>query len=304
MMEGQRLRRSPLVLGAAVLVLVELTAQTWTGPSVWEVVAAKTRYAVIPLALAAMLAAHVAATRDHHYGMDEITRTLPTPASRRAAALLVVLPATALVTAAVVGVGLASLIPAGFAGRFDPWDLLGSVTVPVFAAATGCALAGWLRSITAGILGTLAVGMVVGVLNFVLTDPGSRLPLVSPVLPIHAVVGHDVPSRLTGWHLLYLLGLTTAAIGATLIRYHRPLPAIAIAAGLAVAVTAGAVKIGSYPLAMAEAHTGAAITADRAGLNVPSRGSNACGPVRHRLTPAGTPPLPTSTGDGNLLPCR
>jgi hypothetical protein len=85
--------------------------------------------------------------------------------------------------------------------------------------------------------------MVPAIASFGFSDPDSPVPQGSPLLPSYAMV-FDVPPRLTGWHLTYLLALTVAAAGVAMLRHRRRLlPAIVVGLSLAVAVSACVVKI-------------------------------------------------------------
>jgi hypothetical protein len=251
LVEARRLVRDPLVLGGAGLMLVVRTAVTWTSAPIWRVVADGTEYASLILAAAALLAAHRAGGRDHRYGAAEFTSTLPVPPRRRTAGLLAVVPAAALVAALAVAVHLVSLLPSGPGGRFDGWDLLASAALPALGAGVGLALARWRPGAMAGALGLAGGAAVLMLTNFLFTDPDSPVPQLSPLLPYHATV-FDVPPRLTGWHLVYLLALTGAAVGVAVARHadgrgRRARAVVAIGLAVAVAATAGATKVAANP---------------------------------------------------------
>ncbi|WP_433356714.1 hypothetical protein ACQP25_21250 [Microtetraspora malaysiensis] len=143
--EVSRLARSPIPWGAAALCLGLRLAGTWELLPDMSVEPVGTSGALLLLAAAMMLSAHLAASRDVRGGMGETLAAVPGRAVRRTAA--------ALGASVMVGTGLASVVMAAYllvrqamgpvAGVFDPFEAIGGVLAVPFAAALGVLLGRW-----------------------------------------------------------------------------------------------------------------------------------------------------------------
>ncbi|MCT9935360.1 hypothetical protein N5079_34670 [Planotetraspora sp. A-T 1434] len=239
--EGARLLRSPLLWGAAALLLGLRVYQTWNWAPDWSVLTIDDTYGALIVAAAALIAANLATTRERRHAMPGTLRALPVRAPARTSALLIAVPIVATaVSILVLAVHLVSQISANTAGRFDAWEALtGPVDVAV-AAVLGVALGRWLPGLVAAPVAVFAIAVPTE-----LSRAGGSWAALLPV-----IVSHDLPVELTprpsATHLVYLLALGVLFAGLATARHGvRPPRVIAVATGLAVAASAGAVAMAS-----------------------------------------------------------
>ncbi|MEU8173175.1 hypothetical protein AB0C14_09870 [Microbispora hainanensis] len=234
--EAVRLLRSPLVWGAAVLMVALRVWQTWSRAPAWPEVTIDTAYGCMLVGAGTLLAANLAVNRDRRHGMPETVGALPVRAPARTRALLVVAPAVAAATAcAATAVHLLSLLPAHPAGRFDPWEALTGPVAAALCGVLGVAVGRWLPGPAAGPIVLFAVATPVE-----LSRSGGSWAALLPV-----ILRHDLPveinPRPSEAHLVYLLALIPLVAALGMARYGlRPRRALAALAGLAVAVPTGA----------------------------------------------------------------
>ncbi|WP_433226488.1 hypothetical protein [Microtetraspora malaysiensis] len=143
--EVRRLARGPIPWGAAALCLGLRLAATWELLPDMSVEPVGTSGALLLLAAAMMLSAHLATSRDVRGGMGGTLAALPGRAVRRTVA--------ALGASVTVGTALASVVMAAYllarqamgpvAGAFDPFEAIGGVLAVPFAAAFGVLLGRW-----------------------------------------------------------------------------------------------------------------------------------------------------------------
>ncbi|MEU8192842.1 hypothetical protein AB0C10_03555 [Microbispora amethystogenes] len=156
--EAGRLLRSPLVWGAAVLMVALRVWQTWSRAPAWPEVTIDTAYGCLLVGAGASLAANLAVGRERRHGVPETIAALPVRAPARTRALLVAAPAVAaLVACAAVALHLLSLLPAYPAGRFDAWEALTGPAGAAIGATLGVAAGRWLPGPAAGPIVLFAV---------------------------------------------------------------------------------------------------------------------------------------------------
>lgn len=234
--EAVRLLRSPLVWGAAVLMVALRVWQTWSRAPAWPEVTIDTAYGCLLVGAGALLAANLAVNRDRRHGMPETVGALPVRAPARTRALLVVAPAVAAATAcAATAVHLLSLLPAHPAGRFDPWEALTGPAGAALCGVLGVAVGRWLPGPAAGPIVLFAVATPVE-----LSRSGGPWAALLPVI-LHHDLPVEINPRPSGAHLAYLLALIPLVAALGMARYGlRPRRSLAVLAGLAVAVPTGA----------------------------------------------------------------
>lgn len=257
--EARLLLRSPVLWTGAVVGTALGAAFGWTTMPTWETFTADSGMASFVFAGAAILAGHLAASRDHRSGAVEISESLPTRPWRRALGLLALAPVVALVATAMVMVQLLLVLPGWPVGLFELWALLAAVVTPTIGVVLGVAAGRWLPKTAAGplvVVVTAAVFMSAPV--FTSGNEGWWLfpaviqPGFSPGMP-----------RPVGWHLLYLLALLGVAVAAVLLRHRRKWPSVALVAALAAAGGTVVPQFAGEPevitLELQEAHTGLSV---------------------------------------------
>jgi len=199
----------------------------------WAGFAADSGRAALVLAGCLVLLGHLAASRDQRYGTAEFTGTLPASPRRRAAARLALVPVAGAVGALALGAELLILPLSGVTGRFDPWLLAGPVLTPMIGAAVGLAAGLWWPSTAAGPLTLFGVAALIAMLPVLGSSPGALPWLLFPV----AVNAAAAPAT-TAWHVLYLVALLVAVVGAALARHWRRWATAVVAVALIAAVVA------------------------------------------------------------------
>ncbi|GAA3139831.1 hypothetical protein [Nonomuraea roseoviolacea] len=241
--ELRRALRSPLLWGAAVLCLVLRLVAVWEWLPDLTIDPVSMSGAMLLLAAAGLLSAHLAVARDRRRSVPEALAALPGRAASRTSA------AVAAVVAA--GTGIAALVMALYlvirafmgpvAGRLDPFEAVAGVLAVPFAAALGAVLARWVRWAVAAPLAVFVVGA------FTYLD-GNQSGYGGWFLPVVLFHGPDWPGRPSGLHVVYLVA-AVALMGALALLRHGPRPArvVAAVAAAAVAVPAGAVATARAP---------------------------------------------------------
>ncbi|MEV4455650.1 hypothetical protein [Microbispora sp. NPDC049633] len=246
--EAARLLRSPLVWGAAVLMVALRVWQTWSRAPAWPEVTIDTAYGCLLVGAGVLLAANLAVNRERRHGMPETIRALPVRAPARTRALLVAAPAVAAAVAcATTAVHLMSLLPAHAAARFDPWEALTGPAGAALCGVLGVAAGRWLPGPATGPVVLFAVAAPLE-----LSRSGGSWAALLPVI-LHHDLPVEINPRPSGAHLVYLLALIPLVAALGMVRYGlRPRRSIAALAGLAVAVPTGAVAIGGMHDAVPE----------------------------------------------------
>ncbi|MEU6741039.1 hypothetical protein [Streptosporangium sandarakinum] len=241
--ETRRLLRGPLLWGAAALCLVLRLYAVWEWLPDLTVDPVSMSGAMLLLAAAAMLAAHLAASRDTREGIPETLGPLPGRAPERTVA--------AVVAAVAAGTGIAALTMALYlaarlamgpvAGTFDPYEALAGVLAVPFAAGLGAALGRWAPWPVA----VPAAAFLLGVFTLLNGNQSGYGGWFLPVVLFH---GPDWPARPSGLHVLYLVAAVTLFAAAALLRHGiRPARLAAAVTAAAVAVPAGAAATAAAP---------------------------------------------------------
>ncbi|KAA9376522.1 hypothetical protein F5972_24270 [Microbispora cellulosiformans] len=238
--EAGRLLRSPLVWGAAVLMVALRVWQTWSRAPAWPEVTIDTAYGSLLVGAGASLAANLAVGRERRHGVPETIAALPVRAPARTRALLVAAPAVAaLVACAAVALHLLSLLPAHPAGRFDAWEALTGPAGAAIGAVLGVAAGRWLPGPAAGPIVLFAVAAPLE-----LSRGGGSWAGLLPVI-LHHDLPVEINPRPSGAHLVYLLALVPLIAALAMSRHGaRPRRLLVALAGLAVAVPTGATAAG------------------------------------------------------------
>jgi hypothetical protein len=263
--EGMRLVRHPVFLaGAALSIAFSLTFADATDiGGDYFVLMGPT---LLPLGLATLVVTNLAALRSRRGGTGELYGSIPAPARVRTLAHLLALAwpvavAAALLVAAFAWFGAWDGLDVTRAGRRatpGPVELAQGPLAVAALGALGVALARWVPHPPAGAVA--AVGLLVFQMPFVMWNlqdaPGWFLPLVNPAQSSQApdsswpcASDQRWPCLLKGfaplgWHLAYLAGLGLLLAGLALLRdRRRRADSLLAAAGLTVAVTAGALQV-------------------------------------------------------------
>jgi len=266
-LEAARLVRHPVLLaGAALSVLFSITFADATdiGGPYFALIGPT----LLPLGLATLVVANLAALRSRRAATGELYRSAPAPARTRTLAHLLALAGPA---------GVAAVLILGGFLYFGAWD--GLVVTPEGRSATpgaaelavgpvGVALLGALGIVLARWIPHPAAGAVaaVGLLPFQMlfttwNIQGAHvwlLPLVNPAQTSQApdsswpcatdqpwpCLLEDLATASVAWHLVYLAGLIAALAALALLRDGRNRPDRMLgAAGLAVVLVAGVLQI-------------------------------------------------------------
>ncbi|WP_433425315.1 hypothetical protein ACQP1V_20400 [Microtetraspora malaysiensis] len=241
--EVRRLARSPIPWAAAALCLGLRLAATWELLPDMSVEPVGTSGALLLLAAAMMLSAHLAISRDVRGGMGETLAAVPGRAVRRTAA--------ALAASVTVGTGLASAVMAAYllarqamgpvAGVFDPFEAIGGVLAVPFAAALGALLGRWAPRPVAVPLAVFLIGAFTW-LN------GQQSGYGGWFLPVVLFHRPDWPPRPSAEHVVYLVAAVALFAALALLRHGRTWPRLAAAgAAAAVTVTTGTAATAAAP---------------------------------------------------------
>ena len=233
--EATLLARSGIVWAATALTAMLGLVWSRAGTSTWASVASRAGMASLVLAGVLLLLGHLAASRDHRYGVSETTASLPAPPFRRTRALLALLPVAAVLGAFAFGLQLAGAAASQPAGPLDPWAALVPIVLPVLGVAVGVSVGRWLPSAAAGGLTLFATTAVLATLPVVGATPDA---LAWRLFPVELVDGDRSRPAAPGWHLIYLLAVLSTVVAVALLRHRRLVPAAFVVAGLALAVVA------------------------------------------------------------------
>ncbi|MEU9834060.1 hypothetical protein AB0D67_21270 [Streptosporangium sp. NPDC048047] len=241
--ETRRLLRGPLLWGAAALCLgLRLYAvHEWLPDLTIDPVSMSG--AMLLLAAAAMLAAHLAVSRDTREGMPESLGPLPGRAPERtAAAVVAVVAVSAGIAALTMALYLAARLAMGpVAGTFDPYEALAGVLAVPFAAGLGAVLGRWAPWPVA----VPAAVFLLGAFTWLNGNQGGYGGWFLPVVLFH---GPDWPARPSGLHVPYLVAAVVLFAALALLRHGvRPARLAAAVTAAAVAVPAGAVATAAAP---------------------------------------------------------
>ncbi|GII77305.1 hypothetical protein Sru01_22870 [Sphaerisporangium rufum] len=231
--ELRRFARSP-VLWAAVALTVAwrlYDAWGWLPDMTVETIGAANASAIV--AVAALVVANLATSRDRRQGAPATLAALPRRAVDRTRAVALAAPVAGAAAAAIaIAACLAARWASGpVAGRFDAYEALSGVAVAALAAAAGVALGRWLPA--------LVVAPLAGLLWLFGLLANSRGEYGGWLLPVIPSYEPDWGPRSSGWHLVYLCALVVLVAAVALFRHGvRPLRVAAALAALAVAVPA------------------------------------------------------------------
>jgi hypothetical protein len=259
MFELRRFARSPLLWGATALALAFRLYSTWRllPDMTVETIGASTTAVVI--AVAVMISANLATTRDRRHGLPETLAALPaTPLDRTRAVVLAGAAAGAVAASLMIAVCLViRQVQGPAAGRFDACEALAGVAVAALAAAVGVALGRWAPSLI-----VVPVVILLWLFTLVADQLGEYGGWFLPVIPDFEP---DWGSRPSGRHLVYLSALVVLLGAVSLLRHGlRPVRAVALLVALAIAVPAAATA-GTPPMMRVPRQSDAA-SARREGL--------------------------------------
>ena len=269
--ESRRLLRHPVFLGGVGLSALFLATQadTRTGSGVGQAYFNLTGWGVMPLALAAMLALALAASRSGRDRTDELYASLPAPARARMTACLLVSACGTAIAAGLIGAALLFLgasdgLVVDYDGRTaipSGYELAQGPLVVLVLGALGVSLAVWLprRAVAFTVAFALVASETLLVL-FTLSQSTLRwlLPFASPatftrpnasfppgIRADDGLAGFDVTTA--GWHLLYLGALAILLATSALLKPKPVSRRRLIAAGGAglVVVAAAVLELGS-----------------------------------------------------------
>jgi hypothetical protein len=266
--EARQLARSPLLWSGFVLSALMLVQETgWHDVMDRHNAGAGVFYALLPAATT-LLAANRAALRARRDGTEELLDSAAAPATVRTGGLLLGLVVPLALAAVIAGawVAIIYVFREGF-GRPVAADVLRGPALVAGAGALGVMLGRWVRSALAGPVACVAIAA--SILHLVTPFYTTRSQMWLSLFPM----GGDLPivelalPRPSGWHLLYLVGLTALAALAALLRegLRRPL---AIASVATLAITGVAAYGQTRPLSPADWAARDALVADPVGHQV------------------------------------
>ena len=249
--EGRRLVRHPIVLASIPFCAGTFVLVTWNHAPVLSRDDILTGLALLPFAGAVLLAAHLAATRSHRHGTDELYESAATTAAQRTAGHLASLLWPAGLSLVLVGAALLYLMALGPVGRADPVELLAGPSLVLFGGTLGVALSRCWRAALAGPVGVVAIAAMQIFLVWQTSagraenDP-NPVRWLGPWVPI-AVSGdpaRELVIRPSGWHLVFIVSVALLFGGIALLRAGVRAHAVAATAGaLALILVAGSAQV-------------------------------------------------------------
>ena len=249
--EGRRLVRHPIVLASIPFCAGTFVLVTWNHAPVLSRDDILTGLALLPFAGAVLLAAHLAATRSHRHGTDELYESAATTAAQRTAGHLASLLWPAGLSLVLVGAALLYLMALGPVGRPDPVELLAGPSLVLFGGTLGVALSRCWRAALAGPVGVVAIAAMQIFLVWQTSagraenDP-NPVRWLGPWVPI-AVSGdpaRELVIRPSGWHLVFIVSVALLFGGIALLRAGVRAHAVAATAGaLALILVAGSAQV-------------------------------------------------------------
>lgn len=252
-LEARRLLRHPLIaVGVGLSMYLHVRGIAWGRMPVLPRDDVRIGYALLPLAAATLLVINAVALRSRRHGTDELYDTLPTLAERRTAAHLLALSAPVGLAALLVAVDVVYLGLLGGIGTPNPFELATGPAVVALAGVLGVLLgrlAPWTSAAPVTLVG-LAALWYFPYLSYRITQrvftwhsfwvfPWFGERNGSEADGANVLVG--------GWHLAYVGGLVALMACLALAR-RRPRPGTAVAALLALALTASGAVAQSRPL--------------------------------------------------------
>ncbi|WP_214322698.1 hypothetical protein [Nonomuraea sediminis] len=234
--EALRLLRSPIPWGAAALCLGLRLFATWQWLPDMSVDPTSTSGAMLLPAVAMMLTANLATSRDTRGGMPETLAAMPGRAAERtkAATLAAVTVGAGIALPVMTGYLLARLAMGPVAGVFDPYEALAGVLAVPFAAALGAMLGRW----TPWLVTVPVAAFLIGLLTYINSQLGGYGGWFLPVVLFN---GPDWEQRPSGSHAVYLLACVALFATLALLRHGaRPVRLVAALTAAAVAVPTAA----------------------------------------------------------------
>ncbi|MFI6597451.1 hypothetical protein ACIBHX_14450 [Nonomuraea sp. NPDC050536] len=241
--EVLRLIRSPIPWGAAALCLGLRLIATWQWLPDMSVDPTSTSGAMLLLAVAMMLTANLATSRDTRGGMPETLGALSGHAAERtkAATLAAVMVGAGIALPLMIGYLLARFAMGPVAGVFDPFEALGGVLAVPFAATLGAMLGRW----TPWLVAVPVIAFLIGAFTWINSQQSGYGSWFLPVVLFH---GPDWPQRPSALHAIYLLASVALFAALALLRHGaRPVRLVAALTAAAVAVPTGAVATAAAP---------------------------------------------------------
>jgi len=192
-----------------------------------------------PLAGAGLLVGHLVASRAHRHDTLEIEETAPAVQRSRILGRLVGVLVTVPIAVVVVVAYVVYVYLQGAAGTPAVRELLVGPLVVGLATIAGVAMGTWLPNRFSGFL---ALGALAGIQIAFQDAEGTRHWLAW----WHTVLWYGAPDlwvRPTGAHLAYLAGIALMVAGVAMLRHGvRPMPLMAVATGVALALAGGIVQ--------------------------------------------------------------
>jgi hypothetical protein len=252
--EAGRLMRSPLVLAGLVISAALLWINRGSQVPLWWAADIGIGSALLAMAGAALIAAHLAAGRDSRDAMTDLYESYPAPPAVRTGGLLLGACGPVVLAAALSGAAVGWLDSLGAVGSPRLWVLAGGLLLIALGGVLGVALGRWLPHPMTGILTVLVAGLIE--IDLVLSvDEPIHLPGGTAWLfpwsqsgwVLHLLPGMTVPYPPPA-HLDELAGLITLACVAALWRLlPRRIAAVAGALSLALAAWSCWVQVPPVP---------------------------------------------------------
>jgi hypothetical protein len=255
--EGVRLVRHPVTVVAALLGTALLVAGTWYQAPVLNRHDTLTTEALLPVAAALLVVAHLASSRSARHATTELDLAAPSSPGAVTTALLLGVSFAALFSLLLVVSQLAYLRAVGGVAGPRLVVVATGPAIVLFGGALGVALGRWAPWPATGplaLLGVVAVSLML--LNSGSLDTRTLAYTLSPYLPSDELYSSvsELSHRPAGSHLVYLLGLSGIAWGAALLRTsRRAVPAALLAIALVVTMVAAMAQTRPPPRAFVRA---------------------------------------------------
>ena len=234
--EARRMALSPIPWIGALLCLGLRLYATWDQLPDMNVDPISTSGTMLLLAVAMMLTANLATSRDTRGGMPETLSALYGRApDRTSATTLAAMTVGTAFALSVMAVYLLTRLTMGpVAGVFDPFEALAGVLAVPFAAALGAALGRW----TPWLVTVPVAAFLLAAFTYLNSNQSGYGDWFLPVVLFH---GPDWPARPSALHLVYLLAAVALLAALALLRHGiRPFRLVTALTAVAVAVPAGA----------------------------------------------------------------
>lgn len=228
--EGTRMLRHPIMWLGSIFSLAMFGLFTFHSAPVLHRDDAAMAGALLPLAAATLITAHLGASRAARNSTEELYEATSTSATTRTLAHLFSLGYAVALAALLIGVMLLYLFLDAPVGTARPAEILSGVLVVVLLGATGVAVGNWKRHpavapmavVVIGAIEVLLIQPVIG-LDGTTGTVVSRMPWLAPWVPL-SMTGQVPPElviRPATWHLLYLAGITAVVAAVALSRSGR-----------------------------------------------------------------------------------